>query len=103
MASIAELEAYMDKIEARYFALHPDPDIGQRHNWKSIRSYIRSVKDGEIPDTTMETETRRGTDSLLGLRRMMGEEPHPRKAIHKRQELIRAAASVSSPAGAAPP
>jgi hypothetical protein len=48
MATIAELEAYMDKIEERYFALYPNPQEGQRGNWESIRGYIRRVKNGDI-------------------------------------------------------
>ena len=91
MATIAELEAYMDKIEERYFALYPNPQEGQRGNWESLRSYIGRVKNGDIPGTTPETETPRATEALIGFRRMIGEELHPRKAILKRQQLTRAA------------
>ena len=69
MATIAELEAYMDKIEERYFALYPNPQEGQRGNWESIRGYIGRVKNGDIPGTTPETETPRATEALIGFRR----------------------------------
>jgi hypothetical protein len=71
MATIAELEAYMDKIEERYFALYPNPQEGQRGNWESIRGYIRRVKNGDIPGTTPETETPRATEAFVGFRRIM--------------------------------
>jgi hypothetical protein len=94
MATIAELEAYMDKIEERYFALFPvNSPTGERGQWVGIRSYIRRVKDGEISGTTPEVETARATEVFVGFRRIMGEEPHPRSAIHKRQQLTRAAAA----------
>jgi hypothetical protein len=92
MATIAELEAYMDKIEERYFALYPEESpIGQRAQWSGVRNYIRRVKSGEIPGITLEMETPHATQAFVGFRRIMGEEPHPRRAIHKRQQKTRAA------------
>jgi hypothetical protein len=93
MATIAELEAYMDKFEERYFALYPIPKDGQRDHWERTRNYFRGVKNGEIAGTTLETETPRATESLVGYRRIMGEEPHPRRAIQKRHQLARDAAA----------
>jgi hypothetical protein len=101
MATIAELEAYMDKIEERYFALYPNPQEGQRGNWESIRGYIRRVKNGDISGITPEMETPRTTEALVGFRRIMGEELHPRKAILKRQQLTRAAVAEREAAQAA--
>jgi hypothetical protein len=93
MTTVAELEAYMDKIEERYSALYPNPKEGQRDHWQKSRSYIRRVKDGEVPGITLETDTPRATEALVGYRRVMGEELHPRRAILKRQQLARAAAA----------
>ena len=73
MATIAELEAYMDKIEERYFALYPNTQEGQRVNWEGLRGYVRRVKNGDIPGTTSEMETPRATEALIGFRRMIGE------------------------------
>jgi hypothetical protein len=101
MATIAELEAYMNKIEQRYFALYPESPIGQRGNWEGIRGYIRRVKSGEIRGIKLEMETPRATQAFVGLRRSMGEEPHPRSVIRKRQTLARAAAAERD-AGQAP-
>lgn len=102
MATIAELEAYMDKIEERYFALYPEKSpIGQRGQWSGVRRYICRVKNGEIPGITPEMETPHATKSFVGFRRIMGEEPHPRRAIHKRQQLTRAAAAAREAAQAA--
>jgi hypothetical protein len=95
MSNVVELEAYMDKMEERYFAMHPDPKSGQRQNWASFRRYIARVKEGLVPDVTPETSTRQSADHLLGLRRVFGEEIHPRKAIRKRQSLALAALGVS--------
>jgi hypothetical protein len=91
MSNAAELEAYMDKMEERYFALHPDPESGQRQNWARFRRYIARVKEGLVPDVTPETATREAADHLLGLRRVFGEEIHPRKSIRKRQIMALAA------------
>src|ERR1019366_5981531 len=101
MATIAELEAYMDKIEERYFVLYPNPQEGQRGNWESLRGYIRRVKNGDIVGTTPETETPRATEALVGFRRIMGEDLHPRRAILKRQQLTRAAVAERESAQAA--
>jgi len=101
MTTIAELEAYMDSIEERYFALYPNPSDGERINWGSTRDYIRRVKDGAIPGLTLEAETARATQTLVGFRRMMGEELHPRKTILKRQQLTRTAAAARAAAAQA--
>jgi hypothetical protein len=94
MATVAELEAYMDKIEELYFVLYPaESPTGPRGQWDGLRGYIRRVKSGEISGTTPEMETPRATEAFVGFRRIMGEEPHPRRAIHKRQQLARAAAA----------
>jgi hypothetical protein len=94
MATIAELEAYMDKIEERYFALFPvDSPIGERGQWAGARRYICRVKAREIRGVKPDTETAHATEAFVGFRRIMGEEPHPRSAIHKRQQLTRAAAA----------
>ena len=87
MSNAAELESYMDKMEERYFGMYPDPKCGHRCNWDGYRKYIALVKAGLVPDTTPETDTRQAADHLLGLRRVFGEEIHPRKAIRKRQAM----------------
>jgi hypothetical protein len=101
MSNAAELEAYMDKMEDRYFALHPDPVSGHRRNWDGYRRYIARVKEGLVPDVTPETATREAADHLLGLRRVFGEEIHPRHAIRKRQ--VMALAALANPSHAEPP
>jgi hypothetical protein len=103
MTTIAELEAYMDKIEERYFVLYPNPKDGQRTHWADTRIYIRRVKSGEIVGVTPDMQTPRAIESLVGYRRIMGEELHPRKAILKRQEKTRAAAAEREAAQAADP
>jgi hypothetical protein len=87
----------MDKVEERYFALHPDPASGPRRNWSGYRKYIARVKEGLVPDTTPETGTRQAADHLLGLRRLFGEEIHPRKAIRKRQAMTLATLGSTAP------
>jgi hypothetical protein len=96
MSNVAELEAYMNEVEARYFALYPEPKSGPRLNWTGYRNYIARVKDGLVPDTTPETSTRQAADHLLGLRRLFGGEIHPRKTIRKRQDAALAALAGSS-------
>ena len=65
MATIAELEAYMDKIEERYSVLYPNPQEGQRVHWESLRGYICRVKNGDISGTTPETETPRAIEAVM--------------------------------------
>ena len=101
MSNVAELETYMDKMEERYFAMHPDPKSGQRQNWTSFRKYNALVKEGLVPDVTPETNTRQLADRLLGLRRVFGEEIHPRRRIRKRQ--VMALAALDNPSHAEPP
>jgi hypothetical protein len=72
-------------MEERYFALYPDAASGPRRNWFGYRKYIARVRERLVPDTTADTDTRQATDHLLGLRRLFGEEIHPRKTIRKRQ------------------
>jgi hypothetical protein len=94
MTTVAELEAYMDKTEERYFVLYPNPEGGPRRQWAENRAYIRRVKSGEIAGVTFDMQTPRAIQSLVGYRRIMGEELHPRKAILRRQEMTRAAAAA---------
>jgi hypothetical protein len=85
MSSATELESYMDKMEERYFAMHPDPKSGHRRNWAGCRKYIVLVKKGRFPGITPETSMPQLAVRLLGLRRAFGEEIHPRRRIRKRQ------------------
>ena len=96
MTNVLELEAYMDRMEECYFTLYPEPKSGPRLNWTGYRRYIARVKEGQVPDTTPETTTRQATDHLLGLRRLFGEEVHPRKRVRKRQLAELAALGVSA-------
>jgi hypothetical protein len=86
MAGATELEAYMDKNEERYFALFPDQLGVRRENWLVARNYIHLVKSGKISGITPETETPYATQTLVGLRRILGDEPHPRRAIPELQK-----------------
>jgi Resolvase, N terminal domain len=75
-------------------SVYPDPQEGHRVNWESTRGYIRRVKNGDFSGITLATEAvGRAAESLVGFRRIMGEELHPRRAILKRQQLARAAAA----------
>lgn len=94
---VSELETYMDRREELYFALYPEPKSGPRLNWSGYRKYIAQVRDGSVPDTTLETSTQRAADHLLGLRRLFGEEIHPRKTIRKRQAATLAAFAAMLP------
>jgi len=85
MPSPAALEAYMDENQERYFAMFSDEKCGARGNWADHRAYISQVKNGLVSATTMETETPRASEYLIGLRRVFGEELHPRTAIRIRQ------------------
>ena len=85
MPSAADLEAYMNEMQERYFSMYPDKDCGERHNWSGQRQYIAQMRDGLVPGTTMETDAPRATEHLIGLRRQLGEELHPRSSIRKLQ------------------
>jgi hypothetical protein len=85
MPSAADLEAYMDEMEKRYFAMHPDEKCGARRNWSGYRKYLARVREGLVPGTTLETDTPRAAEHLLGLQRALGEALHPRRSIRKRQ------------------
>ena len=85
MPSVADLEAYMDVMQERYFAMHPDEKCGERLNWGGYRKYIARVKEGLVPGTTPETDTPRAAEHLLGLRRVFGATLHPRRLTRKRQ------------------
>jgi predicted transcriptional regulator len=96
--TIGELESYMDMREELYFTLYPEPKSGPRLNWSGYRNYIARVRNGLVVNTTLETSTQRASDHLLGLRRLFGEEIHPRKRIHKRQAATLAAFTAMLPA-----
>ena len=95
VANATDLEVYMDRNEARFFSLFPDPQHVERACWATLRVYIDRVKRGEISRIAPETPNPRAAQALVGLRRTMGEEPHPRKAIRRRQQLTLAAAMAS--------
>jgi hypothetical protein len=92
-ANTTELAAYMDRNEARFFALFPDPQHVERARWATFRIYIDRVKSGEFSGVAPETPNPRAAQALVGFRRTIGEEPHPRNAIRRRQQLTLAAAA----------
>jgi 2-polyprenyl-6-methoxyphenol hydroxylase-like FAD-dependent oxidoreductase len=101
VANATELEAYMDRNEARFFALFPDPQHVERARWATFRIYIDRVKSGKISGFAPETPNPRATQAIVGFRRTIGEEPHPRHTVRRRQQLTLAAASSLAPAGEA--
>jgi hypothetical protein len=96
MVSADELEAYMNRVEERFMSIHAaNADI--MRCWQDYRKSITQVQEGSISGVAMDTPTPKATEYLRGIRRLLGEELHPRSKIRNRQLRWLAAAGQPMP------
>jgi hypothetical protein len=95
--SADELEAYMNRVEDRFMSIYA-PHPATIRCWQDYRKHIAQVREGGISGVAMDTATPKAAEYLRGIRRLLGEELHPRSKIRRRQLGVLAAAGQPVPA-----